>query len=305
MFLNADEINSVDVSKLKLFISDKKLSFAMAQKDKIDYIYNTSALEGNDMSYPEVETLLDGITVGGKKLSDEQQILNQNRAVNLLFDMIKNNSFEISKDVFLKLHNEVAREEALTWGVFRNSGVNIGGTDFKPPLHSELDSIFSKGMEELAQVSHPILKSISFFAFGAKNQFFHDGNKRTSRLMMNGILLDNGLPILNMKVKDKLEINKQMLDFYDHNNIQKFIAFFCDYYYTQNRYLIEHKVLDAQVTLNNPKLQQELEIVGKDHTAIVDKDGWKIVKDIDLPKTSEKKIEVTKTPKQQSKGMER
>ena len=49
------------------------------EKDKVDFIYNTSALEGNAMTYPEVETLLDGITVGGHKLSDEQQILNQNR----------------------------------------------------------------------------------------------------------------------------------------------------------------------------------------------------------------------------------
>ncbi len=48
------------------------------EKDKVDFIYNTSALEGKAMTYPEVETLLDGITVGGHKLSDEQQILNQN-----------------------------------------------------------------------------------------------------------------------------------------------------------------------------------------------------------------------------------
>ena len=65
----------------------------MAHKDKVDFIYNTSALEGNSMTYPEVETLLGGITVGGHKLSDEQQILNQNRSINLLFKMIKNDDF--------------------------------------------------------------------------------------------------------------------------------------------------------------------------------------------------------------------
>ena len=43
---------------------NKELNIALAKKDRVDYIYNTSALEGNTMTYPEVETLLDGITVG-------------------------------------------------------------------------------------------------------------------------------------------------------------------------------------------------------------------------------------------------
>ncbi len=32
-------------------------------------------LEGNPFTYPEVQTLLEGITVGGRRLSDERQIL--------------------------------------------------------------------------------------------------------------------------------------------------------------------------------------------------------------------------------------
>jgi hypothetical protein len=39
-------------------------------------VFDMAALEGNSFTYPEVQTLLDGITVGGKKLSEEQQVLN-------------------------------------------------------------------------------------------------------------------------------------------------------------------------------------------------------------------------------------
>jgi len=47
------------------------------------------------MTYPEVQTLLESTTVGGHKLSDEQQILNQNDSVNLLLEIVKKEEFEI------------------------------------------------------------------------------------------------------------------------------------------------------------------------------------------------------------------
>ncbi len=73
----------------KHFKQDQHFFVMMAKKDKIDFVYNTSALEGDAMTYPEVQTLLQGITVGGHKLNDEQQVLNQNRSVNLLLEMVK------------------------------------------------------------------------------------------------------------------------------------------------------------------------------------------------------------------------
>lgn len=117
--MDIQKINAIDTTNLD-FKPDKERYLFLAKKYKIDFIYNTSALEGNAMTYPEVETLLEGITVGGHKLSDEQQILNQNRSVNLLFSMLDQNQFELNKQILCTLHAEVAREEALSWGVFRD-----------------------------------------------------------------------------------------------------------------------------------------------------------------------------------------
>ena len=239
MKLNSTEINNIDTSSLALFKSNKKHAFMLAKKDKIDFIYNTSALEGNAMTYPEVQTLLEGVTVGGHKLSDEQQILNQNKSVNLLFDLIEKEQFKVDKNTLLKLHEKVAFEEALSWGAFRTSGVNIGGTEYLPPKASDLDALFEEGREEIGQITHPIVSAITYFLFGAKCQFFYDGNKRTSRLIMNGILLDNGYPILNIKAKDKLAFNKQMIAFYDGEDITRSIEYLMDYYVKENKYLVE------------------------------------------------------------------
>ena len=59
----------------------------------------------------------------------------------------------------------------------------------------------------------------------ARNQFFFDGNKRTGRLMMNGVLLAHGLPVINLPAKRQLEFNELMLDFYISNNEDKMQRF--------------------------------------------------------------------------------
>ena len=189
------------------------------------------------MTYPEVQTLLEGITVGGHKLRDEQQILNQNKSVTLLLELIENNIFFVNKKIFLQLHNKVAFEEAFEWGIFRKRGVNIGGTTYLPPLAEDLDNIFEAGLKEIKKIKHPIVKAISFFLFGAKCQFFYEGNKRTSRLMMNGILLDAGYPILNIKAKDKLELNRHMIDFYNGKEMNHCIKYLTHYYIKSNKHL--------------------------------------------------------------------
>ncbi len=41
-----------------------------------EYVWDAGVLEGNPFTFPEVKTLLEGVTVGGRKLSDQEQILN-------------------------------------------------------------------------------------------------------------------------------------------------------------------------------------------------------------------------------------
>lgn len=224
------------------FTPNKRLAYHLAKKDKVDFIYNTTALEGNPMTYPEVQTLLEGITVGGHKISDEQQVLNQNKALNLLFKMLEDGVFKISRSVVCALNHKVAYEESLTWGEFRNGQVNIGGTEYKPPKAEDLKQIFEDGVKEITQIENPIVRAICYFLFGAINQFFWDGNKRTSRLVMNGVLISSGYPILNIKAKDRLEFNKMMLGFYDSMNLSPALNYLIEYYIEQNRDFIEKSV---------------------------------------------------------------
>ncbi len=235
MNIDIDKLNAINIDfDIPL---DRKKYFFLAKKDRVDFVYNTSALEGNPMTFPEVQTLLDGITVGGHKLSDEQMILNQNDSVNLLFDLIEKDEFEISKETLCKLHEKVSYKEALNWGVFRDGNVNIGGTDYLPPDFKKLDDIFTDGIKKIKKINNPLIKALVYFLFGAKNQFFYDGNKRVSRLMMNGILLKSGYLSLNIKAKDRLDFNTKMLKFYD-DGIDEILEYLIEYYKKENKHLI-------------------------------------------------------------------
>ena len=236
MIIDVNAINKIDMTDFP-FSSNPERYLFLAKKDKTDFVYNTAALEGNAMTYPEVETLLDGITVGGHKLSDEQQVLNQARSLDLLFELIAENKFMLNKTILCSLHAQVAKDEALQWGLFRDGNVNIGGTEYMPPQATHLDDLFRMGVAEVLEIKHPVLQGISYFLFGARSQFFYDGNKRTSRLMMNGVLLSSGFPMLNIKAKDKLAFNTMMLNFYDSGDYLIAVTFLLDYYLSQNIHL--------------------------------------------------------------------
>ncbi len=186
-----------------------------AKKAFEQIIFDTVKLEGNPYTFPEVKTLLEGITVGGHKLSDEKQILNQAESWKRLFEKVKDQSFRVDKETFCELHDIAGEEEALTWGKFRDGAVSIAGTEHKPPPADQLDEIFSIGVDCLNRIENPLAKAMAFFLFGSIHQFFYDVNKRASRLMMSGVLLSSGYDAINIPAKRQLEFNEKMVRFYD------------------------------------------------------------------------------------------
>ena len=87
-----------------------------------EFVWDASVLEGNTFTFPEIKTLLDGITIGGRKVSDQEQVLNLAESSKLLLRMVKRGSFKVDKEIFCSLQNIVARKEALEWGHFRGEG---------------------------------------------------------------------------------------------------------------------------------------------------------------------------------------
>jgi len=68
----------------------------LAKRQLAEFVYDAVNLEGINFTLPEIQTLLDGITVGGHKLTDQQIALNQGNTWRTLFDQIEKDQFEIT-----------------------------------------------------------------------------------------------------------------------------------------------------------------------------------------------------------------
>ncbi|MFZ1343049.1 Fic family protein [Thiothrix eikelboomii] len=187
----------------------------LAKRQLSEFVYDAVNLEGINMTLPEVQTLLEGITVGGHKLSDQQITVNQGKAWRLLFRWLERGEFAVSAQKACELHAVAAKEEALAWGEFRSGAVLIAGTDYLPPPVAELPTRFDAMVQDLTNLSDIYDQAIHIFLTMARCQFFYDVNKRMGRLMMNGHLLQQGYPAINLPAKRQLEFNQLMLAFYE------------------------------------------------------------------------------------------
>ncbi len=202
---------------------DKAIMLARRQLPEL--VCDAVNLEGINFTLPEIQTLLDGITIGGRKIVDQQIALNQLEAWKTLFGWLDAGEFELSLERVCALHAIAAKNEALEWGQFRSGGVTIAGTQYMPPSAQELPTHFEKmilGLQDLVDIYD---YAISVFLEMARKQFFYDVNKRMGRFMMNGVLLDAGYPAINLPAKRQLEFNHLMLDFYDTGRQQAMNTF--------------------------------------------------------------------------------
>ena len=178
-------------------------------------MYDAVALEGIQYTLPEIQTLLEGITVGGHRQSDQSITLNQAHAWQYLFQSIEAKQFTLSKPFVCALHSIAGKKEALTWGKFRTGGVTIAGTQYLPPDAASLDTCWNALIAHAENISNIYDRAIYIFLQMARNQFFYDVNKRMGRFAMNGVLLQAGYPAINLPATKKETFNRLMLNFYD------------------------------------------------------------------------------------------
>lgn len=208
------------------------------QRSLPEYVWDAAVLEGNPFTYPEVQTLLDGITVGGRKISDERQILHLAEAANELLQFVRDRRFSLNKEISDRLQYLLARDEALESGHFRGEGketltpgVSLGvhGRYLPPPTEpggDNLRRIYARGLEFIeSELADEFEQAITYFLFGALQQFYFDGNKRTSRYMMNGHLMSQGMDAISVPAARRQEFNTEMVDFFRFKNADGMFRF--------------------------------------------------------------------------------
>jgi prophage maintenance system killer protein len=89
-----------------------------------------------------------------------------------------------------------------------------------------LNRVFSSGLQALEKdANNAFEKAAAFFLFGALQQFFFDGNKRTSRFMMNGVLMSAGIDAISIPAAKAQDFNEKMVRFYTTKDATEMMAF--------------------------------------------------------------------------------
>lgn len=196
-------------------------SIFLAKKNYDNNIYCGMKMENRAVTFPETQTILNGVNVPGVQLDDIQAILNMRDAWRFLLNSVDD---ALSVDYICKLNGYIARNEALEWGKLRNGSVGISGTDYKPPV-PEKSAVENQLNDILASDRSNTEKALDIFLWGARSQLFWDGNKRTSLTAANKLLVTSGCGIMTVTDKYMERFNTLLLEFYNSGEGEELKAF--------------------------------------------------------------------------------
>lgn len=182
----------------------------LAKKQLVGSIYSSAKVEGINITFPQTQTILDGITVANLKIDDVEKILNLRDAWKYVLNSIET---ELSLDFIKKINSFVARNESLDWGVLRYGSVGISGTDYIPPIPEE--KIVLMDLFNILHSRNSVTeKALNLFMYLCKQQLFWDGNKRTAMIVVNKYLIENGKGIFQISEKNIEEFNILLNKYY-------------------------------------------------------------------------------------------
>lgn len=183
----------------------------LAKKKWDENVYCGMKMENRAVTFPQTKTILEGVNVPNVRLDDIQAILNMRDAWRYVLDTIGE---PVTMEYWCRLNAYIARNEALEWGRLRTGRVSVSGTDYLPPV-----PVQEAVSDELHQILHmdatATAKALTAFAWGTRGQFFWDGNKRTSLVLANKIMLDAGAGMLTITETHMERFNTLLLNYYN------------------------------------------------------------------------------------------
>ena len=189
-----------------------------------ELVWDAAALEGNSFTYPEVQTLLEGITVGGRRVEEAHQVTALADSSRLVDDLVREGAFRLDKATSDALHAVVARHEAIESGHFRGEGLVVsdvsapGGLGRHTPPRTEPGGVNLIARHEAVVAAVAALEPVEAAAVYnlavCRDQLYYDGNERTARLMMNASLLRTGHDAISVPAAMRLGYDAAMARFY-------------------------------------------------------------------------------------------
>ncbi|MBN1860840.1 MAG: Fic family protein [Candidatus Thermoplasmatota archaeon] len=171
----------------------------------VRFTYNTNAIEGNRLSLRETSMILtENIIPAGATPNDYNETINSKDC----YEFIKNYTGEFNQKSLLQIHGLLTKNtNCKLVGKYRDHDVRISGSYWIPPSYKKIREEMRKlfqwyyvGRKKL----HPVELGTILHNKLVRLHPFSDGNGRTSRVVMNWILMKNKFPMFYVELRDKI-----------------------------------------------------------------------------------------------------
>lgn len=209
---------------------DKSKNILLAKKYMVESIYRSANIEGIGMTFPETQTICDGMSVSGHSVDDINAVTDLKNAWKWLFEHIDD---KVNVETLRQLNRLAGKYTVINAGSIRDKyddEIHVPLFDGKlyypelPPPNNVIDETIKNILTDKTVDS-----ALELFCYVCKAQLFNDGNKRTATLFTNLFMIQNGLGIFSIPVDKKLEFYNALTLFYDNDsNKDKLIEFLAE-----------------------------------------------------------------------------
>jgi Fic family protein/DNA-binding XRE family transcriptional regulator len=224
-------ITEIDILKAKLDNYRQFDSYRITQALELEYTFESNRIEGNTMTLRETDMVInEGLTISGKSMREHLEAINHHEAIGFIKDLMQKNNSLNERDL-LSIHNLILRgiipEDA---GRYRKVQVMIKGSSHMPPqpfmVAKEMEDYFI-WYEINKNKLHPVILASEMHERLVTIHPFIDGNGRTSRLVMNLILMQKGYLITNIKgdYESRMQYYQSLETAQTKNNKEDFMIF--------------------------------------------------------------------------------
>lgn len=183
----------------------------MREYFNVNYTYDSNRIEGSTLTMQETHLVVnEGLTISGKSMQEHLEAVNHYEAIDFIEGLVKNKEHlteRILNEIHYLILNGIDRRNA---GKYRTVPVFISGSSHKPPqpylIAKQMEEVFEYYHASKTSV-HPIILAADMHEKVVTVHPYIDGNGRTSRLIMNLILLQNGFTIANIKGDNTSRLN--------------------------------------------------------------------------------------------------
>lgn len=222
----------------------KKLPPAIIKREierlTIELSWKSSQIEGNTYSLIDTEILIkERKEAKGHKREEAIMILNHKAALDYIFE--KRKEFKkINLRKIENIHALLIKDMHVSRGL-RQKVVGIIGTKYRPLDNQyQIREALENMVSVINKLKDPFSKSLAAMLLIAYIQPFEDGNKRTSRLLGNGILWAHHICPLSLRSINEADYKKAILLFYEQNSAQ----FFKELFVKQFKFAVANYFLD-------------------------------------------------------------